>query len=232
MIIPCIDLQEGKVVQLVQGEDKVLEDDYDSCLKRFDGFDLIHIIDLDAAKSRGNNDHVYHASLRHLKARVGGGIRTVADAVNLLAKGAHQVIIGSAAMDREGVQHTFLGDLCRAVTPDRVLIALDMKRARIAVNGWRQTLDWNPLSVMPELGPYCAGYLCTCVDREGLMGGTDIEWFRTLRQSTDKTIVAAGGISSLEEVDSLVGMGCQVALGMSLYTGKLPIGELMNRNKT
>ncbi len=227
MIIPCIDLMEGKVVQLVQGRDKVLEGDSpDAMLERFSAFPEIQVIDLDAAMGKGSNDHI----VRHLAARavtrVGGGVRSVERALALIEAGAAKVIVGTAAYGAGGVNEPFLTDLGQAVGADRVLLALDSKGGRIVVKGWRETTALAAEEVIATLEPYCSGFLCTYVDKEGMLEGTDLDWYRRLRQATSKELTAAGGISSLEEIEELRRLGIHSALGMAIYTGKLDLDEL------
>ena len=227
MIIPCIDLMEGKVVQLVQGRDKALEGDSpDAMLERFSAFPEIQVIDLDAAMGKGSNDHI----VRHLAARavtrVGGGVRSVERALALIEAGAAKVIVGTAAYGAGGVNEPFLTDLGQAVGADRVLLALDSKGGRIVVKGWREATALAAEEVIATLEPYCSGFLCTYVDKEGMLEGTDIDWYRRLRQATSKELTAAGGISSLEEIEELRRLGIHSALGMAIYTGKLDLDEL------
>src|SRR5215467_13391290 len=103
MIIPCIDLMDGKVVQLVQGRKKALEvDSADEMLRRFAAFPEIQVIDLDAAMGRGANDALVHHIAERAACRVGGGVRTVERARELVAQGARKVIVGTSAFTRDG----------------------------------------------------------------------------------------------------------------------------------
>jgi phosphoribosylformimino-5-aminoimidazole carboxamide ribonucleotide (ProFAR) isomerase len=102
-----------------------------------------------------------------------------------------------------------------------VILALDTERGQIVVRGWRQHLKLQPADVIPQLEPYCSGFLCTFVDNEGTMKGTDLEWFRKLRRVTKRPITAAGGIRSHKEVRALKKLGMHAAVGMALYLGKL-----------
>lgn len=226
MIIPCIDLMDGKVVQLVQGKEMALERTVDEALDLFQGFPLLHIIDLDAALGSGDNLTLVEALLLRCEARVGGGIRSGERARDLVNAGACQVIVGSAAFTKSGINTTFLSELVREVGVDRVMIAVDSKGGKVAVDGWTSVLDQFPEHVMEALAPYCSGYLCTNVDQEGLLQGTNLDLFRRLRLKTDKTLVAAGGITTMSEVKALKEEGIEVALGMAIYTGKLDIADL------
>jgi len=223
MIVPCIDLMDGKVVQLVQGREKALEGDSpDEMLRKFAAFPEIQVIDLDAAIGRGSNSELVRLIASKSKARVGGGVRTVERAQELLDQGAHRVIVGTAAFGPAGVNTEFLGQLNR----ERTIVAVDSKDGRIVVKGWRESTNLTAEAVLRELEPYCSGFLCTYVDKEGMMQGTDLDWFRRLRAATSLELTAAGGITTLEEVRALQEMNVHAALGMAIYTGKLSLDEL------
>ena len=224
MIIPCIDLQGGKAVQLVRGRRRALTvDDVLGLLDRFQDYPVLHVIDLDAALGKGNNRHWIQLICRQAnkKVRVGGGIRTVARAQEILSWGAEKIIVGSAAFRNGEVDRDFLMRLDQSVGRNRVIVALDTNRGRIVVRGWRKRLRLQPKDVIPSLEPFCSGFLSTYVDKEGTMKGTDLSWFRKLRRLTSLPVTAAGGIRSMREVDALARAGMDAAVGMAIYTGKL-----------
>lgn len=224
MIIPCIDLQGGKAVQLVRGRKRALSvDDVLGLLERFRDYPLLHVIDLDAALGTGSNGRWVKILSRRakMKIRVGGGVRTVARAEKLLSWGAEKIIVGSAAFRSGKVAHDFLGKLRQRVGRKRVIIAIDTEAGRIVVRGWRERLALRPADVIPQLEPYCSEFLATYVDREGTMQGTNLAWFRKLRSLTKLPITAAGGIRSQKEVRALEKLEMNAAVGMALYLGKL-----------
>jgi len=224
MIIPCIDLQGGKAVQLVQGRRlKLSVDDVLGLLDRFREYPIMHVIDLDAALRKGSNSKWIKTLCEraNMKVRVGGGVRTVAHAHKILSWGAEKVIIGSAAFENGKVRRAFLEKLATRVGKENLIIALDTYGGRIVVRGWREKLKLQPQDVIPQLQPYCAEFLSTYVDNEGTMRGTDLSWFRKLRRATSLPVTAAGGIRSMLEVRALEKMGMHAAVGMALYTGKL-----------
>jgi phosphoribosylformimino-5-aminoimidazole carboxamide ribotide isomerase len=224
MIIPCIDLQGGKAVQLVHGRKLALSvDDVLGLLERFRNYPVLHVIDLDAAIGTGSNGRWIKilSSRAKMKIRVGGGIRSIVRAEKVLSWGAEKIIVGSAAFRDGEIAHDFLQQLRARVGRNNVILALDTERGQIVVRGWRQRLKLRPADVIPRLETYCSGFLCTLVDNEGTMKGTDLAWFRTLRYVTRKPITAAGGIRSYKEVRALEKMGMQAAVGMALYLGKL-----------
>ena len=224
MIIPCIDLQGGSAVQLVQGRRLALSvDDVLGLLERFRDYPILHVIDLDAAMRKGTNARWIRLLCRRasMNVRVGGGIRTAARAERILSWGAEKIIVGSAAFKSGKVARHFLAHLVRQVGRKHVIVALDTVGGWIVVRGWRERLNLRPEDVMPELEPFCSEFLSTFVDKEGTMKGTDLAWFRKLRRATSLPITAAGGIRSMREVRALERIGMHAAVGMAIYTGQL-----------
>jgi phosphoribosylformimino-5-aminoimidazole carboxamide ribotide isomerase len=224
MIIPCIDLKDGKAVQLVRGRKLALSvSDVLGLLERFRSYPILHVIDLDAALRTGSNGPWIKRICAHapMEVRVGGGVRTVDRAEKLLGWGAKKVIVGSAAFRDGEIDAAFLEKLVRHAKRENLIIALDAEGGRIVVRGWRERLKLRPEDVMPKLETYCSGFLCTFVDNEGTMKGTDLNWFRTLRRATSLPVTAAGGIRSMREVQALQKIGMDTAVGMAIYTGKL-----------
>jgi phosphoribosylformimino-5-aminoimidazole carboxamide ribotide isomerase len=228
VLIPCIDLQGGQAVQLVHGRRRELAvSDVFGLLKKFGRHEWLHVIDLDAAMRKGQNRRLVgelcvRAKREHgMKVRVGGGIRTVHMAKQLVGLGVAQIIIGSAAFRRARPNLAFLKRLRDRVKKKQVLIALDTAKGKIVVHGWRTSLRVSPREVMAALEPFCGGFLCTDVDREGTMGGANLEWFRDLRAATKLPIVAAGGISSRREIRALEKLGMDAAVGMALYKNRV-----------
>ncbi len=227
MIIPCIDLMGGDVVQLVQGKEKALTGGTpEEMLQKFSGFDTIQVIDLDAAIGNGANDSLVEFLTSHAKCRVGGGVRSKERFEKLIEQGADRVIVGTSAFSGDGINHEFLSQL----DPSHTVIALDSKEGRITVKGWRESINLTAEEVIGKLEPYCSGFLCTYVDKEGMMQGTDLDWFQRLRNATSHEITAAGGITTLDDVRALLGMNVHAALGMAIYTGRLDLDELRAMN--
>jgi phosphoribosylformimino-5-aminoimidazole carboxamide ribotide isomerase len=238
MIIPCIDLQNGKAVQLIHGRKRALAvDDVLGLLDRFRSYPILHIIDLDAAMRKGSNSRwikllCARAKIREtIKVRVGGGIRTAARAARILSWGAEKIIIGSAAFTNGKVNRKFLSELKKRVGRKHIIIALDTERAHIVVRGWRERLRLRPAEVIPELETYCSGFLSTLVDNEGAMKGTNLKWFRELQRATKLPVTAAGGITTMREVNALEKAGMNSAVGMAIYTGKLAADKTGFRSK-
>ena len=229
MLIPSIDLRRGKVVQLVQGETLALEsDDLDGWISRFAAFPAVQLIDLDAAMGVGTNDALVRQIATRLPCRVGGGIRSVGRAEDVLAAGAKAVIVGSAFFDvrrtpQEGgvVKHDFARALADAVGVHRVIAAVDAKGGRVVIHGWKTTLPITAVQAVQALEPYCSEFLYTHVDREGLMQGTDMEAIRAVANATGNKLTAAGGITTEAEIDALHALGIDAVVGMAIYTGTL-----------
>jgi len=223
MIIPCIDLMDGKVVQLVQGRDKALEGGTPAeMLATFAPFPEIQVIDLDAALGRGSNDALVEFLAARAVCRAGGGVRSVERARRLVEQGAHRVIAGTAVFQKPG----FVQELADAIGKERVIIAVDSKGGKIVLKGWQEATDLRAEDVLGRFEPYCSGFLCTYVDKEGLMQGTDLDWFRRLRSATTLELTAAGGITTIDEIRELQRLNIHAALGMAIYTGKLNLAEL------
>lgn len=228
MLIPCIDLQKGRAVQLVHGRKRALAvDDVMGQLEKFRRYSWLHVIDLDAAMSKDDNSGLVreliaaaHAEYG-MKVRVGGGIRDVARARTILRYEADQIIVGSAALKDGAVNAGFLARLRKLAGRKRIVIALDTAKGHIVIYGWRTSTSLQAADVMPRLAPYCAGFLCTDVDREGTMRGGNLRWFRALREATTLPIIAAGGIRTRSEVRALAALGMDTAVGMALYTNRL-----------
>lgn len=222
MIIPCIDLMGGKVVQLIQGREKALEvDSPQVMLEKFAAFQEIQVIDLDAAMGTGANDHLVQLIASQAKCRIGGGVRSPDRALALIQQGAYKVIVGTAAFNRP-----VLEQISAAVGPDRLIVALDSKGGHVVIEGWRQSTPRTAEELIPELEPYCSGFLCTYVDKEGMLQGTDLAWFSSLRAATRMEITAAGGITTLEDIQALDALDIHSAVGMAIYTGRLSLETL------
>jgi phosphoribosylformimino-5-aminoimidazole carboxamide ribotide isomerase len=231
MIIPCIDLMDGKVVQLVQGRTKVLEGKSpDEMLDEFAGFPQIQVIDLDAAMGRGSNGDMVEYLARRAAIRAGGGVRSVERAQQLIDQGACRVIVGTAAFGTDGPNTEFLSELSKEIGPEHITLALDSKHGHIVVKGWQEATEWTAIDMINRLEPFCSGFLCTYVDKEGMMQGTDLDWFASLRAATPHEIIAAGGITTMEDIKALTAMRIHCAVGMAIYTGRLALADLRPLN--
>jgi len=223
MVIPCIDLMGGKVVQLVQGREKFLElPDPLAVLEKFRDYPEIQVIDLDGAMGRGHHRHVIRELCQRKPCRVGGGMRTVKRALEAVNDGAHKVIVGSSAFASQGINTDFLRALSTLLPREKLMIAVDCLGDHVAIRGWREVLPLTSGEALPQLAPYCSEFLCTYIDAEGKLQGTNIEWFKKLRAVTQLPITAAGGITTDEEIQALEAIGMNAALGMAIYRKVFP----------
>jgi phosphoribosylformimino-5-aminoimidazole carboxamide ribotide isomerase len=224
VLIPSIDLMGGKIVQLVQGERKALEfENFDEWVERFSQFPLVQLIDLDAAIGTGDNRVLMQDFVRRLPCQVGGGIRSIKTAQEILAMGAQRVILGSTLIRGGKINTEFAKEISGAVGLTRLVFAIDAKGGRVAVRGWREITSITPLEMIRELESWCAAFLYTHIDTEGLMLGIPMETVRALRAATARQLIAAGGIASDQEVEQLHGMGVDAVVGMALYLGQLDL---------
>ena len=222
MLIPSIDLMGGRIVQLVQGERKALEfTDFGPWVQLFRRYPLVQVIDLDAAIGRGDNRVLVADLARRLPCQVGGGIRSIATAQEILASGARRILVSSALFGTSGVNLSFAKSLAGVVGRERVLAAIDARGGKVAIKGWSAATRISPLHAISELEPYCAGFLYTHIDTEGLMRGIPLEIVTTLRAATGRELIVAGGIRSHDEVAALDALGVDAVVGMAIYTGAM-----------
>ncbi|RLI79068.1 1-(5-phosphoribosyl)-5-((5-phosphoribosylamino)methylideneamino)imidazole-4-carboxamide isomerase [Archaeoglobales archaeon] len=225
LVIPAIDLKDGKVTRLIQGDfNRItiqLDNPIDVAAKWVkDGAKCLHVIDLDGA---------YHGELRHhdiiLKIRkacdvelqVGGGLRGMAEIEKLIKDGINRVILGTVVIEKP--------DLVRELAesyPKRIMIAIDSRGGKVAIDGWRKQSDLTPLEIMSEFDDYEVSFLYTNIDVEGLVSGMDYARIEEIINSTSRNVYVAGGISSLEDIEFARKCGAAgVIIGSALYTGKI-----------
>ena len=233
MLIPSIDLMGGKIVQLVQGKKKALEfDNFDEWVERFSRFPLVQLIDLDAAIGTGDNRGLIQDFVKRLPCQVGGGIRSIETAREILGLGARRVILGSTLVRQGEINTGFAEEIAGALGSERLVFALDAKGGKVAIRGWREVTPITPLAMMQSLEPWCCAFLYTHIDTEGMMVGIPTETVRALRAATAKQFIAAGGISTNEEIEKLDAMGIDAVVGMALYLGKLDLTKTLRIKAT
>src|ERR1700674_612763 len=195
MLIPAIDLKGGAVVQLVQGERLAIkDDDVFRWVKRFERFPKVQVIDLDAAMGVGDNLTLVRQIAGSMSCRVGGGVRTIARAQDILAAGAPQIIAGSSLFRDGRPDLEFAKRLADAVGADRVIAAVDSRGGRVVIHGWKTLLPLTAVEAVRALEPYCGEFLYTHVDTEGLMGGTDLAAILAVRRGATPRGPGAGGL--------------------------------------
>ena len=231
MLIPAIDLKGGKVVQLIQGERLAIETiDLDHWIRRFSGFPRVNVIDLDAAMNIGSNDHLVREICGRLPCQVGGGVRSPERALELSTIGARKVIVGSALFKDGQVDLANAKRFTDAVGIDRMIGAVDSKAGRVVIHGWKSTMTITAMEAVRALEPYCGEFLYTHVDNEGLMKGTDLAAITAVRNSTRRPLIAAGGVTTQEEIDELDALGVDAVVGMAIYTGALDLDRALTRD--
>jgi phosphoribosylformimino-5-aminoimidazole carboxamide ribotide isomerase len=226
MLIPSIDLMGGKIVQLVQGQTKALEfDDFEEWISRFSKYPLVQLIDLDAAGGGADNRPLLRSFTRRLPCQVGGGIRSLDDASKVLESGAQRIILGSILVKEKAIDTVTANRFAEAIGPERLTFAVDSKGGRVAIKGWREITSIVPTEMIRALEHYCGAFLYTHIDTEGLLKGIPKDIVRTLRATTSRQLIVAGGISSHDEVDELDKLGADAVVGMAIYAGKMKLNS-------
>ena len=226
MIIASIDLMKGKAVQLKQGKEKMLENNKPLKLaEEFNKYGKTAVIDLDAAMGKGNNLETIKKILKIAECRVGGGIRSIEKAKEMISLGARKVIIGSKAFENDKINKNFLKTLKKEIGKEQIIIAVDALNEEIVTKGWKHPTGVSLYKAAETLEDFASEYLFTCVEREGTLTGINLETVEKLLKKTNNKVTVAGGVSKISEVRKLAQMGCDVQLGMALYTGKISLIE-------
>lgn len=224
MLIPSIDLMQGKIVQLVQGEKKALEfDDFEYWIQRFSRYPLVQLIDLDAAMGNGSNRPLLAEICRRLPCQVGGGIRTIEQGRELLDAGARRIIFGSSLLHEGEVNLPLARQSAELLGPERLTFAVDSRGGKVAIKGWKESTSVDPESMMRQLDLYCSAFLYTHIDTEGTMTGFPLEVAQRLRQATTRQLIVAGGIRTMAEVDALHQIRVDAVVGMAIYTNAISV---------
>jgi len=217
VILPSIDVMDGRAVQLIGGREKAL--DAGDPFPIADAFGVVGelaVVDLDAALSCGSNREIIRELCRRVPCRVGGGIRTYESAVEWLDAGASKLVLGTAAEP----------ELLRRLPKDRVIAALDAREGIVVVDGWRHDTGERVLDRMSRLRGLVGGYLVTFVEREGRQAGTRLDVAReVVRAAGDASVTIAGGVTTPADVAALDAIGADAQVGMALYTGRLDLGD-------
>lgn len=211
-------------MQLRQGDQLVLESrDIDAWIGRFSGFPLVQLIDLDAAMGRPPNEDLLRRIAKALPCQVGGGVRSIERARGLVELGARRIVAGSALFGDQGVDRRRAEAFATAVGADRLVGAIDSRGGLVTIHGWHTIVPMPPEQAARELEPFVGTLLYTQVDREGLLGGIDLDGVRGVRAATHRRLIAAGGIRSRDEVDALDALSVDAVVGMAIYTGRMPV---------
>ena len=235
-IFPAIDLYDGKVVRLRQGDyDKmtVYSDDPPAFAKEFaaQGAKFLHVVDLEGARDGGTPNFAVVkrlAAIPGLKVEIGGGIRSAEVAEKYLEAGVSRVILGTAAVSDP--------DLLRRLVKkwgERIAVGVDLKDGFVAVRGWREVSSRECFEFCAELrdaGVRCV--ICTDVSKDGMLGGSNPQLYGRLTAEFDMEFIASGGVSSAEDLKKLAETGVYGAiLGRALYEGRLTVAEALEAVK-
>jgi len=225
MLIPSIDLMDGRIVQLVQGEKlRLAFDDFEYWIAKFSRYPLVQLIDLDAAMRQGDNSALVEQIAKRLPVQTGGGIHSIAGARRMLDAGAKRVIVGSALfLANGGVNTSFAEELAESTGAEHIVAGIDTKNGRVAIKGWKTQVALTPDDAIPQLEPFVSAFLYTHVDTEGTMQGFPIEAAVRLRRLTQRQLIVAGGIRSQQEIDALHALGADSVVGMAVYTDMLAV---------
>jgi phosphoribosylformimino-5-aminoimidazole carboxamide ribotide isomerase len=182
---------------------------------------VVQLIDLDRARGAGENGSLVRYIVSRLNCQVGGGIRTLENAQELMNLGAHKVIIGSSLLTEGRINREYARLLAEALPKSALMFALDSRGGRVAIDGWRTQTLVTAFDMIRELEPFCESFLYTHIDTEGLMGGIPMETVHAIRNATKRHLVVAGGITEQREIDTLDALGIDAVVGMALYAGKI-----------
>ena len=217
MIIPSIDIVDGRAVQLRQGKEFVLDGgDPMERLEEFARVGEVAVVDLDAALGKGDNRELIERMARRAAIRVGGGIRDEETARRYLDAGARSIVIGTMATP----------EFCSRFPAERLIAAVDAREGRIVDRGWQRETGRDVLQAMRELAPYVGGFLFTQVEHEGGMAGFDRDLVaRANAAAGGRRLTVAGGVTTAPEIGELDRAGIDAQVGMALYTGKLSLAD-------
>lgn len=215
--MPSIDIAGGTTVQLIGGEEPALDaGDPRAVMERFARVGEVAVVDIDAARGEGRNSGLIRQLCELGRVRVGGGIRTADLALEWLDAGAEKIIVGTAADE----------SLLAALPRDRVIVALDARHGEVQTHGWREGSGRDLLDSIRRFRDLSEGFLVTFIEREGRLGGTDLEMAaRVVAEAGDARVTIAGGVSSAAEIAALDDLGADAQVGMALYTGMLGLAD-------
>jgi len=224
VLIPSIDIMDGKIVQLIQGERKALEfPSFEPWIEKFSSYPLVQVIDLDAAKQKGHNRSVIEKISKTLPCQVGGGIRSLDAAKAAIEAGARSVILGSALVRDNQPDTQFAESFFSTLGAERLVFAIDSRAGRVAVRGWQDRTELTPFHMIQTLEPWCRAFLYTHIDTEGMMQGMPLEIVQQLRSATQQRLFVAGGISTQREIEELDRLDVDAVVGMAIYTSRLEV---------
>ena len=237
LVIPAVDIMDGKCVRLVRGAPsklKVYHDDPIEAVEKWvmEGAELIHVVDLNAALGKGENTDIIRKIVQTVpvKVQVGGGLRTFEKAMKLLKSGVFRVIFGTNLLLNPEVILKTVKDF----GSERIAVALDLKDGKIMFDGWKKSVktDFLEMARLAEETLHVGMIIFTSVDRDGTLRGPSIRYAKKLLKTVKIPIVASGGISSLSDLVRLSKIGVYGAIvGTALYEGKFSLKEAVEAVK-
>lgn len=236
LILPAIDMIEGKAVRLYQGDYQrmtVYNDDPLAVARDFEaaGAAWVHMVDLDGAKGGGtpNLETVRRvAQNTALRVELGGGVRSMETIERYLDAGVSRVILGTAAVTEPG----FAASAARRFG-QKIAVGVDLKDGRAAIRGWTETAEGDALEFCREMqSAGVSTLICTDVSKDGAMEGANVALYRRLSEQLQMNIIASGGVSSIEDVKALRALGLYGAIiGKAYYTGAIDLKEAIEEAK-
>ena len=178
---------------------------------------------MDAALGTGHNRALVAEFARRLPCQVGGGIRSIETAQQMLSIGAKRVIFGSSLIRDGQPSAVFAEEIAYAIGAEKLVFAIDSKEGRVAIHGWRQLTNITPLEMIASLERWCSAFLYTHIDTEGLLQGFPLNTATQLRAATSKQLIVAGGIATSEQIDQLDALQIDAVVGMAIYTGRITL---------
>jgi phosphoribosylformimino-5-aminoimidazole carboxamide ribotide isomerase len=230
LVIPAIDLKDGRCVRLRQGDmaaETVYSDDATEVASRWQqqGAGLIHVVDLNGAVNGEPKNLPHIESIMkavRVKVQVGGGIRTIDTVRRYLNAGVSRVVLGTAALTNRA-----LLDLACLEFPQRIILGLDARDGRIAVKGWTTVSDVKAIDLLKELsGCAIAAVVYTDIARDGMLNGPNIPALKEVVEYSSFPVIASGGITRLEDLQAVRSLGQKIEgaiVGKALYDGKLDL---------
>ncbi|MFX1295994.1 MAG: 1-(5-phosphoribosyl)-5-[(5-phosphoribosylamino)methylideneamino]imidazole-4-carboxamide isomerase [Promethearchaeota archaeon] len=234
LIIPAVDIREGKCVRLYKGIEDQITKYFDSPIEAAQfwadqGAPLIHIIDLDAALRLGDNLNIIKRIIEQVSAKfeIGGGIRSLEKAEKLISWGGERIIIGTKAIK----EPDFISKLEQRIGKTHIIVALDYRKNKVLVNGWKTSTSYNVFNFAKKIEDKGAGWiLFSSAEADGTLTGPNLEATAQMVQSTSLPVIAAGGIRSIEDIEALEKTKVAgIVTGKAIYEGKLDLKEALKK---
>ncbi len=231
IVIPAVDMKNGKCVQLIQGDPNKkhveLENPVEVAEKWVsEGAEMLHLVDLDGAiEGESVNREIIKEIIQtvNVPVQIGGGIRTVEDALNLIEIGAKRIILGTVAVENPDI----VEEISKKVGKEKVMVALDAKDGKVVIKGWKEKTKYTPVEMGKILEEKGAGsILFTNVNVEGLLTGIDVEPVKQLVEELEIPVIASGGVTTIEDLIKLKEVGVEgVVVGSAIYKNLIDLKE-------